>query len=436
MIELQILSRVLIDKSMSILRQHNITADYFITYKTEAEFLFSHYQKYGNVPDVETFLSKFNDFDFREVHESEQYLIETLQEQFMYSKMVPFVHKLAELVTEDSKGAVNFIMSQVAELQKLSVQYKTGYDIIKNATDRFQEVKFRSEANGLLGISTGIKELDDLTHGWMKEDFIVIVGRTNEGKTWVLLFFLVAAWVAGITVLLYSGEMPETLVGLRFDTLHKHFSSKSLMSGQGQLGTEDEPKTLDDYKEYLTNLSTTETPFLIVTPKHLGGKRLTISALHQLIELYKPGIIGIDQLSLMEDERASKGEQARLRYTHIAEDLYLTSEKYQVPILSPSQANREAKKESKNSENTPELEHISESDGIGQNATRVIGIKQLGPTMKLGLKKNRYGENNKELLVIWDIDKGIVKPFLQVTTDDRGETTDTKTTTQEGVDLF
>lgn len=165
---------------------------------------------------------------------------------------------------------------------------------------------------------------------------------------------------------------------------------------------------------------------------------MTVPVLHQLIEQYKPGIVGIDQLSLMEDSRAVKGEQTRLRYTHVAEDLYLTSEKYQIPILAPSQANRDSKKRSKGEDvsDTPELEHISESDGVGHNATRVVAIKQLKPTMKMGIKKNRYGLNNQEVLMIWDIDKGIVKPFLQVSTDDDGQADPDKTTVQTGVNLF
>src|SRR6185312_3828283 len=184
------------------------------------------------------------------------------------------------------------------------------------------------------------------------------------------------AWAAGIPVFLYSGEMSETLVGFRFDTLNEHFSNKAMMSGDENLGTEDDPKSMSDYFSYLDNLSKTETPFIVCTPKHLGGNRLTIPVLQQIIEMYKPGIVGIDQLSLMEDYRATKGEPTRLRYTHIAKDLYLTSEKYGIPILSPSQANRSAKKDAKANDETPELEHISESDGVGQNATRVVSIKQ------------------------------------------------------------
>jgi replicative DNA helicase len=161
--------------------------------------------------------------------------------------------------------------------------------------------------------------------------------------------------------------------------------------------------------------------------------------LHGLIEQYKPGIVGIDQLSLMDDYREKKGDQERLKYTHVAEDLYLTSEKYGIPILAPAQASREAEKDSKaNNEKSPELHQIAESDGVGQNATRVIGIKQIGMTMKLTVRKNRYGPKNQEVLLIWDIENGIVKPFLHVATNEKGKATEVKKTSTvlSGEELF
>jgi len=433
MIELQVLNKVLETGSLTFLRQNDITADYFISYQEEYQFIMTHYQQYGNIPNKETFIQHFDQFDLMVVTESDKYLIETLAEQYIYSKMVPVVHKLADMVTNDAKGAVDWLRGEMATISQLAAQYKAGYDIVKNADDRKTEYERRVNLKGLLGITTGIPELDEITHGWMRgEELVTIVGRTNEGKTWVMLFFLVIAWQSGESVLLYSGEMGHLQTGFRFDTLNAKFSNKGLMQGKTELGAGGEPKDDKEYYEYLTNLGSKENPFIVVTPKDLGGKRLNIPVLHDLIEQYKPTIIGIDQLSLMDDYRATKGEQTRLRYTHIAEDLFTTSETYGVPILSPAQAKRGDKKDD---ENTPKTEDVAESDGIPQNSSRVIGIKHMGTTMKLGIPKNRYGPNNQELMLLWDIDKGVVKPFLQASVDKDGKATDT-TSLVGGEELF
>lgn len=395
----------------------------------------NHHRDFGNVPDRETFVSEFPNFDVVEVTESDRYLVETIQEEYLYSKMVPFVHKIAELVKVDANQAVAFAQNELGKMKSLSPMFKVGADIVKNAISRHQDYEHRLEAKGLLGISTGIKELDDITHGWLPgEDFIVILGRTNEGKSWLLLFFLVVAWINGKKVLLYSGEMGEMIVGYRFDTLNGHFANTALMQGESALGEDKNPTA---YKNYLYELAKTERSFVVVTPKDLGGKRATVPVMNQLIEQYDPDIIGVDQISLMEDHRASKGQQERLSYTHIAEDLYLSSEKYRKPILAPSQANREAEKEKKGDDGgkTPELHHASESDGVVQNATRVISMRTVDSTLKITVRKNRYGKRNQELLLLWDIDKGIIKPFLAVSTNKDGEAVKTKKLAG-GEDLF
>jgi replicative DNA helicase len=436
LIELQVLNYVIENKSLAMLTQNNVTEDYFVTYSAEAGFIYKHQEKYNRVPDKETFLNEFPDFDLFIVGEAEQYLIETLKEQHLYNMMVPFVNTINNLVTEDSEKAVRFAQEQIEKLSKLNVRYAPGFDIIKNAEQRGEQYKQRLEAEGLMGITTGIDEFDEMTHGWLPgEELVVIVGRTNEGKTWVLLFFLVAAWLSGKRVLLYSGEMPEDIVGFRVDTLKEHFSHTALTTGLPDLGDGKKPQ---DYQDYVNSISQDPNlpPFIVVTPKMLGGERPDVPTMKRLAEQYKADIVGIDQLSLMRDSRETKGQQERIRYTHISEDLYSASEDLGIPFLTPSQASRAAA--GGDEEETPELHEISESDGIGQNATRVIGMKQFGNTLKLTVRKSRYSKKGGEILLLWDIDRGIIKPFMAVTKDNRDNVTDTKPTKEalSGVDLF
>ena len=58
-----------------------------------------------------------------------------------------------------------------------------------------------------------------------------------------------------------------------------------------------------------------------------------------------------------------------------------------------AQANREAVKNRKKGE-SPELHDLAESDGVGQNATRVLSLSVIDGTLKISIKKNRYGTVN------------------------------------------
>lgn len=187
-------------------------------------------------------------------------------------------------------------------------------------------------------------------------------------------------------------------VAYRNDTLGMNYTNSQLMRGTIADG---------DYTQYINDLETNKElpPYIVVTPVDFGGKMLTVSKLRALIKEYKPDIVGIDQISLMEDERRLKGDQTRTQYTHIAQDLFNMSTEFSIPIIVDAQANRN-KADMAKPEN-PELADIGESDGIAQNSSRVISLVQTKAGLSLKITKNRYGENNKQLLYVWDIDNGI-----------------------------
>lgn len=87
------------------------------------------------------------------------------------------------------------------------------------------------------------------------------------------------------------------------------------------------------------------------------------------------------------------------------------SKELKKPVLLMAQANREAVKNRKKGE-SPELHDLAESDGVGQNATRVLSLSVIDGTLKISVKKNRYGINNKEVLMIWEVNTGYLKPLL------------------------
>lgn len=437
MIELQVLNKILKDKSLSIVTENGLDDSYFPTFVEEYKYIQNHYNKYGAVPDRETFGTKFPEFDFLNVGENEQYLIDTLREEHAFTKLVPIVQKTADILQQDANKAINYLHKEIEPLMRESITIG-GKDIVKDSMERWDEYIRRKNLDGLLGITTGLKELDELLHGWLPgEELVSIVGRPNEGKSWILLFFLMQAWKAGKRVLLYSGEMSTIISGYRFDTLNSHFSNRGLMSGSSELGTDNIGGSEEDYKAYLESLANNDNPFIIVTPKMLGNKRPTVQTINMLIEKYQPDIVGLDQLSLMADYRKGKGDPVRIQYSHIVEDLYLSSEKYKIPFLLDVQGSRKSVQKKKSDDaidKAPELDEIAESDGIGQNSSRVISIKQTSAGLILSVKKNRYGENNKDFLYFWDINYGMFKFIPQYHGD--GEIEETTEETSQAEDIF
>ena len=416
MIEQSLICKLLDGKDLELLHSNHLSTEMFLTCGAEVSWIIAHYEKYKQLPDKTTFLATFKEFQMLEVQESTDYLVYKLKEAYTYTKLAPIIQNTADKVREDSLQAIEYLKAELEALTKdVPVNgNKDGYDIVSNAGDRLTEYKKRCEVKGLIGIPTGIPKLDEITNGWLwGEELVVLTGRTNVGKSWVGEYFAVIAWNMGYKILFYSGEMSKEMIGFRFDTLHKHFSNMGLLNGAGTLGKKpdtDGGKYLqEDYENYISQLSQ-KSGFIVVTPDDFEGRKPNVDELKTLAVKHGADMIVVDQLSLMSDKR--RADTPRIAYNNISEDLFLMSKEIKKPVILLAQANREAVKNKKKGV-SPELHDLAESDGVGQNATRVLSLSVIDGTLKISIKKNRYGINNKEILMIWDVNTGYLEPLVK-----------------------
>lgn len=419
MIELQILNKLLLSNTIKPLLEHGITADQFLIYSDEFEFIQQHYTKFNNMPDKETLIDKFPNFDFITVDEDWTYLSEKMTEQHAFNKLVPILQEGAKVAESNSIDALHFLEEKLYELKNSAIKEDLGINIIEKVDERVTEYKQRIDSGDLLGISTGLKDLDDVMLGMLPgEDLITVLGRPNQGKSWIMQYFLTAAWKQGCRVLHYSGEMGHHLVGFRFDTLNAHFSNNALMRGL--------PDIKDDYVDYGSKLD--GPPYSVIMPQHLGGNLLDVRSLEQMIQIHNPDVIGVDQLTLMRDIRGSKSDSMPTRLGHISQDLFNLSEKYKKPIIMAHQATRNSAK--RDDEEAPGIGDSYGSDGVEQASSRILGIRRVPVGIKITISKNRYGENNREFIYTWDIDKGIITDTPIAVEDER------QAQYTEGTDIF
>lgn len=407
MIELQVLSRVLKQKNTSILSLNGITEDYFITYPDEFKFIREHQEQYGNVPDAETFLAKFPNFNLVDVAESDRYLVDTFHEEHLYTLTVPVITKIADLLQTDSRAAIEYLISQVPTLTpKTSV---VGKDIISAAQERLDEWKDKHDNPNKYFITTGFPELDDIIGGLQRgEELAVILSRTGQGKTWILLKILQHTWKIGMRAGLLEPEMTSTKIGYRFDTLNVNVSNRSLLRGE----------EVDKYDKYIAELQKGTNPLFVAHPKDFN-KKVTVSKLRSWVQANKIDILGIDGIGYLTDERYRRGDNKSTQLTNISEDLMDLSIELGIPIIVVVQSNREGVKD-----DAPDVENIRDSDGIAFNASTIIATKQKGPGIELSIRKNRNGSMGT-LLYYWDIDMGIFRyiPSDEIDDDDKVEST-------------
>ena len=229
------------------------------------------------------------------------------------------LQKSAEKSKVDSFEAIEYTRQSMIELSRFANKtIGSGKDLIRQAGERLEDYIKRREVNGLIGISTGDKRMDETLHGWLPEDLVVVLARTNEGKSWLLMHYLIQAVLQGKKVGCYSGEMSHLLLGFRFDTMYKHFGNSQLIGGNPDLGSlevpEVGPKTMKEYREYINALIKGDLPeFRVFTQKDLG--KCSVNTMRVLQDRHAFDIWGLDQLSLMSDDR--NGREERIRYANI-----------------------------------------------------------------------------------------------------------------------
>ena len=401
MVELQCLNKVLKDGNDNLLTTNDITRDYFNDYIEEYDWIMEHKEKFGNIPDIETFLATFQDFEIINVSESTEYLISTFREEYLYRQIVPVIQNSAELIQTNSYNVVDYLKAELPNL-KIAEAVK-GIDIIAQAKQRYEEWQENKNNPEQHFIPTGFQELDDIVGGFHKgEELVVLFARTGMGKTWVAMKMLEHSWKMNNRVGMLEPEMSASRVGYRFDTLHKNISSKALYKGDDIQG----------YSRYIDTLSKSDVPFYVAHPRDFE-KKVTVSKLRSWVERNNLDILCIDGISYLTDERAKRGDNKTTQLTNISEDLMQLSIDLEIPVIVVVQSNREGKYNE-----DLETENIRDSDGIAYNASLIISIQQKQEGLQLKNNKVRNGKAGDKLIYMWDADVGT---FEYIPQPERGE---------------
>lgn len=390
MIQLQFLNYVLNSKDSSLIILNNLNEGHFSDYKGEFAYIKRHLDKYGNIPDLESFLSSFQEFEVIKVNETPQYLIEELFTDYKTRKLAEVFNKVRTLLMAGKVDDATRLYQEEAENFYVGVSLQS-VDILKDTT-RYDAYLERTKDFNKYYISTGFRELDQIIGGWdRQEELATIVARTNYGKSWILLKCAAAAAKQGLKVGIYSGEMSERKVGYRIDTLVGHIPNGSLIHGNISIQTE--------YEQFIKQLPTMFTGSLkVLTPNMINGPA-DVNALRLFIEKEGLDILFVDQLSLLEDYRHGKTPVEKA--ANISKDLKNLQVLKRVPIISVSQQNR-----SKNEGGGVDTTQIAQSDRIGQDSTCIIFLEKDEDIIKLNLVKSRDSANGKVLSYLVDFNKG------------------------------
>lgn len=235
--------------------------------------------------------------------------------------------------------------------------------IIKEAMDNIQIAANRKD--GMSGLATGFKKLDELTSGWQNSDLIIIAARPAMGKTALVLSMAKnMALDYDTPVAIFSLEMSNVQLVNRLIVNVCQIRGESIKSGRL---SDDEWIRLDKNHKLLYNapLYIDDTPSLSVFELRTKARRL--------VREHGIRAIIIDYLQLMNASGMNFGSREQ-EVSMISRSLKGLAKELNIPIIALSQLNRGVETRQGNEGKRPQLADLRESGAIEQDADIVCFI--------------------------------------------------------------
>ena len=231
-------------------------------------------------------------------------------------------------------------------------------EVIKDSITAIEKLFHRGD--NYTGIPSGFKELDDLTSGFQKSEFIVVAARPSVGKT--ALALNIAQNVAiqqRLKVAVFTLEMSKEALMQRMLCSEARIDSQRLR--KGLLRTEEwGPLTTAAGKLSEATIFIDETPG--ISDMQLRAKARRIQSRHGL------DLVIVDYLQLMSSIRKKEGRTQEI--SEISRSLKALARELNIPVIALSQLSRAV--ETRGRDKRPILSDLRESGAIEQDADVVI----------------------------------------------------------------
>ena len=236
--------------------------------------------------------------------------------------------------------------------------------ISKILIDVYEQISIAAkEGSGVLGLASGLHDLDRMIMGLNNSDLIIIASRPGMGKTSIALnIALHAAKSSGKAVAFYALEMSCEQLAMRLLSSESFIDGKKLQTGNLKI---EEWRRLADAAK-----SISEARLLIN-----DDAGITVSEMNaQCRRINDLGLIVIDYLQLLQSASGSKGYASENRVqvvSEISRMMKIMAKELNVPVICAAQLNRanEARQNKR-----PLLSDLRDSGSIEQDADIVIGL--------------------------------------------------------------
>lgn len=280
-------------------------------------------------------------------------------------QIISYTHELQKMAYSDEFTSDDCMVFNEKELTELSVVSESErvspmstvlVDVAKEV------VEISSNKDSLVGVTSGFKSIDKITHGFKEQELIIIAARPGMGKTAFALNIARNAVMDKknpVPVAFFSLEMSNKQLVKRMIAAESGVFLNKIITGR--MGDYDKDVF---YNSGIVPLSAAkmffdETPAININ--QLKSKCRKLKRRHNI------GLIIVDYLQLMSG--VGKGKNREGEISEISRGLKAIGKELNIPVIALSQLSREVEKR-ENKE--PMLADLRESGAIEQDADMVM----------------------------------------------------------------
>lgn len=383
--EILLISSVIQTGSIDAVTDSGITAEYFHTHQREWDWIEKFILKHRKVPDKTTFKMSWRDFPLLKTTDVHHAAEEVEKAHLRYQLTSTLRKASSSLIDNDPNEALALVHSALTGINHVNGSREAHADVLREFSPVLAEAEQRiksSSALGYAGVSFGFKTLNERTGGLFPGDLAIWAARLSQGKTWMLCKVATEAILAGKKVVFVSLEQTRAQIAFRIHTLLARELGYSLRHRDLMQGTNYD---LEHYRSFLMALPERVSGSLVISDPSRG--RASPFTLATLMERHSPDLMTLDYLTLMQQEGDDWKASRKL-----SADTKLVAQQFGTPILAAAQINRAGD----GGRRPPGAKHLSESDGIGQDADVIVTQKlESQSVLQCLLAKNRSGQSNQ-----------------------------------------
>jgi replicative DNA helicase len=296
---------------------------------------------------------------------------EIIRQRSITRKLMIANSEISELINnpqgQDGNALLDKAESMIFALNDESSQndqsLQSMKELIPSTMDRLHEMS--NKAGGLIGSSTGFKDLDNKLQGIQNGDLIVVAGRPSMGKTSFAMNIAENVLLEKDNdgaVLIFSLEMPGEALTTRMLSGMSKLNQQNVRSGMLK---DNELKLLLSEGERLKNLPLWIDDSSLLTPMELRAKARRLARQEE----NGLSLIVVDYLQLMQLPTSTENRVNQI--SEISRSLKSLAKELNVPVIALSQLNRAVEQRPNK---RPIMADLRDSGAIEQDADVILFI--------------------------------------------------------------